>query len=61
MTEIEFAQGCARLATFASRWAADMLDTRHDDVNSTVAREPAERFIREMRERLTIIEEKLNA
>lgn len=60
MTEIEFAQRCARIATFASRWAADALDTRHDDLNHPVDREPVERFLREARERLSYIEEKMN-
>lgn len=60
MTEIEFAQRCARLATFCSRWAADTLDTRHDDAGHSVNREPVERFIREARERLSHMEEKLN-
>lgn len=57
MTPMEFAQRCARIASRASAWAADVLDT---NTGQPARREDVERFIREMRERLNYIEEKLN-
>lgn len=59
MTEIEFAQHCARLAALASKWAADALDTRGEDVSRRADREPVERFIKDVRERLDYMEKKL--
>ncbi|BCH12008.1 hypothetical protein MesoLj131c_62660 [Mesorhizobium sp. 131-3-5] len=57
MTPIEFAQRCARIASRASAWAGDVLDT---STEKPARREDVERFITEMRERLNYIEEKLN-
>lgn len=58
MTQLEFAQKCARLATKASGWAGDILDT--ESPNEPARRETVERFIAEMRDRLNFMEEKLN-
>ncbi|PWJ88432.1 hypothetical protein C8D77_111155 [Mesorhizobium loti] len=55
-TNERFAQHCIRMAAKAAGWAGDILDSPDEPAR----RDAVERFITEMRDRLTFMEEKLN-
>lgn len=55
ITNYRFAQWCARIAAKSSGWAGDILDTPDEPAR----RESVERFIKEMRDRLTYMEDEL--
>ena len=60
LTNAKFAARLSRLSLVASEWCADTLHPLSERLNEPMPREPVERFIKEMRERLTWLEQELN-
>ena len=55
ITNFRFAQWCTRIAAKSSGWAGDILDSPNEPART----ESVERFIKEMRDRLTFMEDEL--
>lgn len=56
MTRAQFAMRLARIASTAATWSADVL-TMHDRASDQMNPEAADRFIREVREKLNWLKE----